>query len=816
MNKHSEAVAAFQQGNPQDALQLFDRLLQAEDASSELWNDWATVQSACGELRKAETGFLRALELDPANHQAKSNLGLLLIGLGEFQRALPLLEEALPWLPEQEQELLRAALAAAGEKARQSSVPIQKKSIAALLIDDVMPQARSHGSEPRPLQIARMLRKLGHQTTLVLRDGRNRDPWEPTLRKLGVRVFADDAEHLRSLGREIPHSGWSFQQLLAENKFDLAFLTENFERGVSVPEHYLDEIRRYSPATRIAIISDNFHGCNAGSRFDASGELRHHEVAENWSQREWEAFQRADQVIVPTEGAAQWLREEKPSLHIQTVPLTKKRSAPASGSLAQTIEQAVGLVPKPAAGPFSVNLVESIYVSLLQGATGEQRVYARLDFYIQLAEQLLRKGQPQFAREQLRHIFGWLGDSIKLAPALAQPLGLLKRCYSQLGDEAMAVRCSQEARRCFAGLSKAAPPAAPLPLKKDKERLLLSLIVPSYNRLPILKKCLSALAGQTVSASLFEVIVIDDGSTDGTEDFMRNYSAPFRLQYLRQSNAGTGAARRNGVEHATGEYLLLMNDDTICEPNVLEEHLKAQQAYSAHRWAVLGDFEYPAEARRRALTHFLRESSFMFPQVDMTEGCPYAYSHFITCNLSIRRDAVVQAGSFDSTYKLSEDTELGIRLFEMGYGVIYHPAAHAWHDHLPYAVPNLIRRARVYGADYFYMFRNHPRVMKEWGMPLKLQGMDERDANCIHAYLESNRAQVQAAVAAMERWDAVDFEPMLANPQVVTHVLSLFQQAVPAVHWFYLFESMLDTMVKELGLPILGVAKLPAQAAHAG
>src|ERR1700690_1215384 len=74
MNKHREAVAAFQQGNLQDELQLFDRLLQAEDACSELWNAWATVQAACGELRKAEAGFLRALGLDPANHQAKSNL----------------------------------------------------------------------------------------------------------------------------------------------------------------------------------------------------------------------------------------------------------------------------------------------------------------------------------------------------------------------------------------------------------------------------------------------------------------------------------------------------------------------------------------------------------------------------------------------------------------------------------------------------------------------------------------------------------------------------------------------------------------------
>ena len=147
----------------------------------------------------------------------------------------------------------------------------------------------------------------------------------------------------------------------------------------------------------------------------------------------------------------------------------------------------------------------------------------------------------------------------------------------------------------------------------------------------------------------------------------------------------------------------------------------------------------------------------MFPQVNMEEGCPYGYSYFITCNLSVRRDAVVQVGSFQSTYKLSEDTEMGLRLHERGYRVLYHPSAHAWHDHLPYPARNLIRRARVYGADYFYMFRNHPRVMREWAMPVKLTGMDAENALRIRDYVNQNRLQVEDAVIAIERWDSRRF-----------------------------------------------------------
>jgi hypothetical protein len=161
----------------------------------------------------------------------------------------------------------------------------------------------------------------------------------------------------------------------------------------------------------------------------------------------------------------------------------------------------------------------------------------------------------------------------------------------------------------------------------------------------------------------------------------------------------------------------------------------------------------------------------------------------------------MEVGSFASIYKLSEDTEMGLRLFDKGFRVLYHPAAHAWHDHLPYPARNLIRRARVYGADYFHMFRHHPRVVKEWAMPVQLTGMDEENAVRILEYVETNRRDVEQAVQALEKWDDVDFALLLEkNQETANMVLSLFQQAVPSIHWFYLYETMLQTMVRELNL----------------
>ena len=833
-----------------------------------------------------------------------------------------------------------------------------------LVINDFLPDNETDAGQ-RLLHVLQALRELGHAITFIARDGKNQETLTQPLEAFGVQIYAGDAERLPALGKDAGIPSWLLSSLLAGRQFDAAILIQNFRCGITVPEHYLDAIRRGSPQTPILVWNDALYGKSARYRAKVTQKLEHQEVAEDWSAREWEAFCRTDLVVVQSAQDEAWLRQNNPAVKTEvatpsfacgdgreweerngillTVDLTQpgdvdgftwflekiwptihrlsndiqllvagadelppetrqqlsrvkwlkakdqaQQAASArvfiaplrfgrvpdglahmiaqgmpgimtsytaefaglkagSGALlANTPEEfassvlqlhknqekwkdvsiqgvefsrrqfswdglkrrlqdaltcAQGLTAKPASNtPFSMTLVDSLYGEALSKASKERRGALRLDGHVQLAQELLRTGKPAEAREQLRHVFSWLGESLQYSAPLARLLSMLARCYRELGDPVSVARCAQQARRCFFDQVPAKNHFSSEAVHRQKGLPRISLIVPTFNRLPILKKCLAALEAQTFPKKDFEVIVVDDGSSDGTEEMMRQYHPSFRLQYLRQSNGGTGTARRNGVSHANGEYLLLMNDDTICDPDLIEQHMLLQKEVTSERWAVLGNFEYPAEAHRRAFTHFLRTGSFMFPQIDMEAGFPYPYSHFITCNLSIRKNAVLEAGSFDSTYKLSEDTELGIRLFEMGYGVLYHPAAHAWHDHLPYAVGNLIRRARVYGADYFYMFRRHPRVVREWAMPVNLTGMDRSAAEAILQYLETNRRNVEKVSAALEQWETVEFEPFLARPQEAAQVMALFQQAVPAIHWFYLLEKMLETMVRELNL----------------
>jgi len=804
MSKHDEAIAAFRQGRSSDALRLLQQLLEAGE-TCELRNDWAAVQLALGDSEQAEAGFSRALELDPDNTDATINLGVLLLSRGDATRALPLLTSVLPLLPAAHRQTVNALLARNGRQpsSKPEDTTTDEGHLHILVISDTFPDPAGGGRDRQLLQILRAFRELGAELTFAAREGVKSKECVPLLRQAGIITHANDAEYMASLGSDGEASYWSLHGLLARAQFDIAVLIQGFDRGISVPEQYLDQLRQQAPATRIAVFAPELYAASGGGGETA---LVDFETAENWSTRQWEAFERADAVLVPTEVEAAMLRRCGHNLKVEVTQHLR------AVSLAAAIRRIMTLKPQAYGGEgFSARLIHALFLDRMSEKVGNDRLLCELECYARLAEQLLREDKPAKALQQLRHIFGRSGQSVRAGYFAAQIFIMLRRCYRQLGNMEVADRCAAEARRRVI----AEAPQAPKVKRAQPGGPRFSVIVPTYNRLPILKKCLAAMEAQTLPLNDFEVIVIDDGSSDGTQEALQNYRTPFRFQYLRQINSGTGAARRNGVAHASGEYLLLMNDDTICDSDLLEQHLRIQTKYRPERWALLGNFEYPVEARRRALTQYFCVEPFMFPQVSMEAGCPYGYSHFITCNLSVRRDAVVEAGSFDSTYKLSEDTELGIRLHEMGYRVLYHPEAHAFHDHLPYPARNLIRRARVYGADYFYMYGRHPRVMKEWAMPVNLTAMDEQNAIRILHYVEAHRHQVEEAVEALERWDSVDFEPLLAShADTAAMVLNLFRQAVPAIHWFYLFETMLQTMTRELGLRQLALEP-PRLRAHA-
>ena len=455
---------------------------------------------------------------------------------------------------------------------------------------------------------------------------------------------------------------------------------------------------------------------------------------------------------------------------------------------------------------FSVRLVEELYPDVLTATPPHVRQEKRIFGYLEMAEKLARIGRPAEALEQARHMFCYLRGASR-SFFMARILSLLERCYRETGDMEAATRCGHEAKLCLPELN---PVFVKQVEKKNGMRVkhsdhAISVIVPTFNRKDKLERCLDALSKQSLPASDFEVIVVDDGSTDGTAEFLKQQKTDFRLACFHQANQGAGAARYLGVNYARGEYLLLMNDDTIADPEMLQEHLLMQRLYHASCFAVLGTFEYERAARRRALTHYLNVDPFMFPQMNMRPDFYYGHTHFITCNLSVRRDAVLAAGSFDPAFRLGEDTELGLRMAANGCKVLFHPAAKSAHDHLEMTMDDMVRRARAYGPVYLRLLQKHPTLrITHPGIELAAP-LTVADIERVRNTLGAQRGQIDEMVKALKQYDNRDFEPAFAKltgeGSAADVIVNLFRQAIPQVHWFHVFDGLCSAWTDQAVMP---------------
>ena len=331
MSKHTEAILAFQEGRAADALRLLEELLAVQE-TSELWNDWAAVQLGAGHVSNAEAGFARALELDLQNADAITNLGLLLLGRGDSARAVPLLTQVLPTLPKAQRTLVNALLAGqapATSSASENSTS-KERTHRILVINDTFPDPASDLHDLRLMQLLRSLRKQGDEVTFIARESVNGRQCQPLLGQAGIRTYADDAERLSALGHPTIAPSWSFRELVQQAQFDIAILVHSFKRGISVPEQYLDDLRLYSPATRIAVVPDQLHA--APDPKDIV-DIADFERSQDWNSRQWEMFERADIVFAPDEDVAGRLRATGRNLQVEVVQSTLQVSDATLASL---------------------------------------------------------------------------------------------------------------------------------------------------------------------------------------------------------------------------------------------------------------------------------------------------------------------------------------------------------------------------------------------------------------------------------------------------------------------------------------------------
>ena len=243
-----------------------------------------------------------------------------------------------------------------------------------------------------------------------------------------------------------------------------------------------------------------------------------------------------------------------------------------------------------------------------------------------------------------------------------------------------------------------------------------SVVVPTYNRKDALHKCLRALERQTILPQEFEVLVVDDGSSDGTRAMVEAQHVPYKLSYHHQTNQGPGAARNEGIQLATGELVLIIGDDILADERLLEEHLVSHATRPSPGAAVLGHIDWPPEMERSAVMDFVcGESSLQFAYSFIPKLNTLDFRFFYTSNISAKRQFLLDAAAdgirFDPHFRHAafEDSEYALRLQKRGLEIHYAAKALAFHDHWM-DLDSFSQREFVVGKMAVVFYRKHPQI----------------------------------------------------------------------------------------------------------
>jgi glycosyltransferase involved in cell wall biosynthesis len=227
----------------------------------------------------------------------------------------------------------------------------------------------------------------------------------------------------------------------------------------------------------------------------------------------------------------------------------------------------------------------------------------------------------------------------------------------------------------------------------------ISIVIATKNRLAVLSNTLSTLTKQTLGEHEVEVVVVDNGSTDGTLEWLEHCRAhfPMPLEVVSEATPGVSAARNAGVRRASHDHILFLNDDTApADEWLVAGHAKEHLMAGGKEIAVLGRITYPPEQLTDPFMRWINDGA-QFDYKRLDRGEPARAPHFYTAHISFPRAPFERANGMDERMRFGfEDAALGYRMEREGVPIHYHRELVAYHDH-PIGLPAWRRRAMVMG-----------------------------------------------------------------------------------------------------------------------
>lgn len=234
-----------------------------------------------------------------------------------------------------------------------------------------------------------------------------------------------------------------------------------------------------------------------------------------------------------------------------------------------------------------------------------------------------------------------------------------------------------------------------------------SVCIPTRNRRYLLAGTLRSLEAQSVGPGRLQVVIADDGSTDGTAEYLDQLAFKLPIERVSLPGRGGGAARNAAASRARGDVLIFLDDDQLCSSELVAAHLAVHQRFGD----VLVQGLYPLAAgcnrRGTSLVYQWAQSRTLSALSPLVVG---GFWHVWGGNISVRRATWARAGGYDEQLPRSQDLDFGLRVAGLGVPFVFEPRALSYHVHSI--------SAAGFRRQHFSEGRTMARLSAKHGLPI--------------------------------------------------------------------------------------------------